>query len=268
MQMKKETTIIATNILADITFANDANEWLVIFCHGYKGFKDWGAWNLVAEAFAKNGIDFLKFNFSLNGGTLSEPIDFPDLDAFGRNTYSQELQDVNNVIEYALEHFPGKQVCLIGHSRGGGVASLVAGQNKQVDKLITWAGVADFKSRFPQGRELAVWKENGVRYVKNGRTNQDMPHYYSFYEDFVNNENLLDIHYWVSKIEVPHLIIHGTNDEAVDVVEAEVLHQGNPKAELFLYPTNHTFESRHPWNEEKLPEALDKVVNKSIQFIR
>ena len=26
---------------------------LVIFCHGYKGFKDWGAWNLMAEAFRK-----------------------------------------------------------------------------------------------------------------------------------------------------------------------------------------------------------------------
>ena len=21
---------------------------VVIFCHGYKGFKDWGAWNLMA----------------------------------------------------------------------------------------------------------------------------------------------------------------------------------------------------------------------------
>ena len=24
---------------------------VVIFCHGYKGFKDWGCWNLVADLF-------------------------------------------------------------------------------------------------------------------------------------------------------------------------------------------------------------------------
>ena len=31
---------------------------LIIFCHGYKGFKDWGAWNLWAEVFALKGIAF------------------------------------------------------------------------------------------------------------------------------------------------------------------------------------------------------------------
>lgn len=265
--MKKEAVIISTNILADITYANEPGEWIVVFCHGYKGFKDWGAWNLVAKAFAEKGIDFLKFNFSLNGGTMTNPVDFPDLDAFGRNTYSQELSDVDNVIEYVLEHFPGRRICLIGHSRGGGIASLVTGQNRNVSKLITWAGVSDFKSRFPQGKELAVWKENGVIYVKNGRTGQDMPHYYSFYEDFLNKEDLLDIRYWVSRIQVPHLIIHGTKDVAVDVAEATALHQWNPKAEKFLLATNHTFESCHPWKGEKLPNALDRVIHKSIHFI-
>ena len=32
---------------------------VVIFCHGYKGYKDWGAWNLVAKEFAKNNFFFL-----------------------------------------------------------------------------------------------------------------------------------------------------------------------------------------------------------------
>ena len=49
---------------------------IVIFCHGYKGFKDWGAWHLVAETFAREGFFFLKFNFSHNGGTIDQPIDF------------------------------------------------------------------------------------------------------------------------------------------------------------------------------------------------
>ena len=36
---------------------------IVIFCHGYKGYKDWGAWTLFAKDFASQGIAFLKFNF-------------------------------------------------------------------------------------------------------------------------------------------------------------------------------------------------------------
>ena len=54
-------------ILADIYYPNISNGCLVVFCHGFKGFKDWGAWHLVAEKFAQDGFIFLKFNFSHNG---------------------------------------------------------------------------------------------------------------------------------------------------------------------------------------------------------
>src|SRR5690606_1364250 len=93
---------------------------LVIFCHGYKGFKDWGAWHLVAEAFANAGFCFLKFNFSHNGGTIEQPIDFPDLDSFAENNYSLELGDLErilNSIEDGNEHIEPEisSVALIGH---------------------------------------------------------------------------------------------------------------------------------------------------------
>ena len=44
-------------ILCDLTKPfqhHDKN--LIIFCHGYKGFKDWGCWNLMAHKFAQNGL--------------------------------------------------------------------------------------------------------------------------------------------------------------------------------------------------------------------
>lgn len=268
VKMRKESVVIADRILADVTLIEGQTEWLVVFCHGYKGYKDWGAWNLVAEKFMEAGIDFLKFNFSLNGGTLINPIDFPDLNAFGRNTYTQEVQDTNDVIKYVKVRYPHKKIALIGHSRGGGIATLVAAQNPDVNKLITWASVADFKRRFPVGQELEIWKKEGVRYVLNGRTKQEMPHYFSFYEDFVENEIRLDILDWSDQIKVPHLIIHGTNDEAVNVSEAKELHEADPNSELFLLETNHTFGSAHPWDLNELPEPLENVVEKSIDFIK
>lgn len=266
--MEKSQFVIGQQILADLTSSGFESDWVVIFCHGYKGYKDWGAWNLVAKEFTSNGLDFLKFNFSFNGGTLDDPIDFPDLDAFGRNTYSQEVKDLNTIIDFVHKNYPGKRIALIGHSRGGGIVSLVAGQNSKVDKVISWAGVADFKSRFPMGEELVRWRESGVRYVLNGRTLQEMPHYYSFYEDFVNNEGQLDILEWVQRITIPHLIIHGKQDRAVNVSEAKALHQANPGAELFLLDTDHTFGSKHPWSADKLPEALETIVYKSIKFVK
>src|SRR5690606_40169934 len=53
---------------------------IVVFLHGFKGFKDWGHFNEVMHFFAENNMVFVKFNFSHNGGTIDQPIDFPDLD--------------------------------------------------------------------------------------------------------------------------------------------------------------------------------------------
>src|SRR5690554_1684487 len=103
-------------------------ENIVIFIHGYKGYKDWGAWNLVQSYFVNNGIAFCKFNMSHNGGTVKEPIDFPDLEAFSLNRYTYELTDVYNVIDW-LENkidISNKRIHLIGHSRGGGISILTA----------------------------------------------------------------------------------------------------------------------------------------------
>lgn len=35
-------------ILLDVNLNSDTNKPLVIFCHGFKGFKDWGPFNEVS----------------------------------------------------------------------------------------------------------------------------------------------------------------------------------------------------------------------------
>ena len=267
----KRTVIIPTgrekDILIDVTSLNSEPKGMVVFCHGYKGYKDWGAWNLVADEFASKGFTFVKFNFSHNGGTIEDPIDFPDLKAFGNNTYSKEVADLNSVIDWSNKEF-GAPIYIIGHSRGGGIVTLVAGGNLNVSKVISWAAVADFKERFPIGEKLQEWKENGVYQVLNGRTKQEMPHYFSFYQDFIKNEMHLTISKAAKNIRVPHLIIHGDKDAAVLVKDASMLHSFNPKAELEIIPgASHTFGSKHPWNERLLPDSLREVVDKTIDFI-
>ena len=267
----KRTVVLPTgrdkDILIDITSLNSEPKGTVIFCHGYNGYKDWGAWNLIAGEFALKGFTFVKFNFSHNGGTIENPIDFPDLEAFGNNTYSKEVADLNSVIDWSNKEF-GAPIYIIGHSRGGGIVTLVAGSNSNVSKVISWAAVADFKERFPFGEKLQEWKDKGVNYVVNGRTKQEMPHYYSFYEDFMKNEMNLTISKAAKNIRIPHLIIHGDKDEAVLVKDANRLRSFNPKAELeVISGANHTFGSKHPWDENFLPDSLREVFDKTINFI-
>lgn len=247
---------------------------IVIFCHGYKGFKDWGAWNLVAQKFAENNLFFVKFNFSHNGGTAKNPIDFPDLDAFGENNYILELQDLDNVLDTILatnaykNEIDKSNITLIGHSRGGGIVVLKAAENKKVTKVITWAGVSDFASRFPSKEELQQWKEKGVAYILNSRTNQKMPHKYQFYTSFKENETRLNIKLAVENLKIPYLIVQGTADDRVLPIEGLNLHKWNAKSTLFLVENmNHTLGSSHPCEFDKLPDFLEQVSSKSIEFI-
>ncbi len=249
---------------------------IVVFCHGYKGFKDWGAWHLVAKAFAEAGFFFVKFNFSHNGGTIDEPIDFPDLESFSNNNYSLELDDLDRVIEHITfnsdyeDLIDDKNISLIGHSRGGGISLIKAEEHPKIKKVITWAGVSDFKSRFYIGSdEFNTWKSEGVSYVENGRTKQLMPHKFQFFEDFKKNEERLTIRRAVKHLQIPQLIIQGAKDMAVPVSEAKDLHRWNPKSKLIILDeADHVFGSKHPWKIKKWPSSLHKIVKFSINFIK
>ncbi|AZA82535.1 alpha/beta hydrolase [Chryseobacterium lactis] len=259
------------SFLAD-SFHTDTHEKLplVIFVHGYKGYKDWGAWNIMAEKFAEAGFFFVKFNYSHNGTTVEDPVNFPDLEAFGNNNYSKELSDLGVVIDYFTEdpHVDAQRIVLIGHSRGGGISIIKTFEDERINGLITLASV-DTLDRFPTGEALEKWKENGVYYALNGRTKQEMPHYYQFYENYQQNIHRFDVEMAAEMAKAHMLIIHGTEDEAVEVKQAEHLHILHPNSELFLIENgNHTFGAKEPWIEKDLPEDLNIVVKKCIDFIK
>ena len=265
------------SILYDVFYKkNSLKKPVVIFCHGYKGFKDWGAWNLVGKEFAKNNFAFIKFNFSHNGGTIKNPIDFPDLEAFGNNNFSHEMNDIEIILESLINHknfkndFDFNNVSLIGHSRGAGSVIIKASENKKISKVISWAGVSDFKVRFNEGsNEFDNWKKKGVMYVENARTKQLMPHYFQFFQDFKKNEERFNIKSAVEKLKIPFLIIHGSKDNSVLPGEGENLFSWSKSGEIqIIEGSDHVFKSKHPWQSKKLPEDLKKVVYLTINFLK
>ncbi|WP_400075581.1 alpha/beta hydrolase family protein [Winogradskyella sp. R77965] len=262
-------------ILIDTIYSKDkTNQPVVIFCHGYKGFKNWGAWDVMAEQIADADCCFIKFNFSHNGGTMENPIDFPDLEAFGNNNYTKELDDLNDVINWLENRFENNStvdissICLIGHSRGGGIAILKATEDNRINKLVTLASVSDFGRRTATTGDLNEWRENGVKYVLNGRTKQQMPHYYQFFEDFKANEKRLHIESAIKRLNIPTLIIHGDDDTSVFINEAKELHKWYPKSQLqIIEGANHVFNTRHPWNKNELSAEFETVIAHIISFL-
>lgn len=276
MGIIKKQNIIITNaetkdFLADAFYLEtDKKLPLVIFVHGYKGYKDWGAWNLMAEKFAAAGFFFVKFNFSHNGTTVEDPHHFADLEAFGNNNYSKELSDLGAVIDYFIqnENVDGHKIILIGHSRGGGISIIKTYEDERIHGLITLASV-DTLDRFPKNEAFENWKKAGVYYVTNGRTKQEMPHYYQFYENFEQDDHRFDVERATEMAKAHVLIIHGTDDESVSVKNAEHLHILHPNSELFLIENaNHTFGAKEPWEENQLPEDLNTATEKCIVFIK
>ncbi|MDQ3552619.1 MAG: alpha/beta hydrolase [Bacteroidota bacterium] len=261
----------------DIFYKNQKKLPVIIYHHGFNGFKDWANFDLIASQFAEAGFVFVKFNTSHNGTTPQHPEDFVDLDAFGNNNYTKELFDLDQILKWICEptnpHEPVldlNNIFLIGHSRGGGVAILKTAEDKRIKKLVTWASVAESKT--PWGNwtkeKMEDWKQKGVAYYANSRTNQQMPLYYQLYLDHETNSERLDIAKAARSITIPWLICHGTKDDAVPVEQAHLLKEAALHAELFLVESDHVFDRKHPWEEENLPFAMQQIVEKTIHFFQ
>ena len=185
------------------------------------------------------------------------------------------MDDLETVIDFVSSSFDYKNevdlenISLIGHSRAGGIVTIKAEEDTRVSKVISLAGVCDFSKRTATSGDLEQWKKDGVKYVVNGRTKQQMPHFYQFYEDFIENEERLTIKRAVENLEIPYLIIHGDNDTSVFIDEAKNLHSWNSKSQFkIIKNANHVFNTSHPWEKENLSEELKKVTQLCIDFLK
>jgi pimeloyl-ACP methyl ester carboxylesterase len=258
----------------DVTFNSDLKSHkVVLYAHGISGFKDWGGMDLIARKFAEKGIAFVKFNFSMNGTAPDHLTEFVDLEAYGKDNYRQRQEELNFMMNWVeSDAFPlhFSDITLIGHSRGGVDMVLFAGNYQRGKRLITWAAPSNSKTPWSKWtvEQLEEWKRKGVRYIKNGRTGQQMPINYQLKQENDQFEREFDVSDCASKVDIPWLIIHGNEDEAVAFSQAEDLHRFQPKSILkSVENTGHTFGRKFPWVEPELPEASAKLCDVSIEFI-
>jgi dienelactone hydrolase len=256
-------------IRGDVFIKDDAQEYsrkpVVIICHGFKGFKDWGMFPRIGEYMAEQGFVAITFNFSGNG-VGEDPESFTELEKFGRNTYQQELNDLDFLIQQVKhgglplgEHMDAYRIGIMGHSKGGGDTILYASSYPEnVRAIATWNGIAHVDIFGADVRRQV--EEEGVGYVMNGRTGQKMPIEKVVLDDIDVNARQYDLLNCVAQLNVPLLIVQGREDFPRLVKGAESLNEHARQAVLYWVDgAGHTFNMVHPHKEDtsEFLEALD-----------
>jgi len=242
---------------------------VIIVCHSFTAFKEWGFFPGVAEWFAKAGFVALTFNFSRNGvegsnGRIS------DFEKFEKNTFSQEAEDLGIVADAIWSGQIGAGIIdrsgmiLLGHSRGGAIAILQASVDERIQAVVSWSAVSSF-DRWTE-RQKNQWRKSGYLPLAKDSTARPLRLGINLLEDIEINKTSLDLLSAASRIRMPWLIIHGKADVTVQYHEAEDLYSASNRSttELMLLDRvghlyNASTESEN--NYRTLNNILDKTLN-------
>jgi len=249
---------------------SDESDAAIVICHGFKGFKDWGFFPYAAERLAsQTGQPVVTFNFSMNG-VGADLESFTELDKFERNTFSQEIDDLGIVLDAAQSGelpslAPRQRFGLLGHSRGGIAVVVTAAEDARLACLVTWNAVA-YADRW-SAKQRREWRRKGRLEILNSRTGQMLPLGLPLLEDTERNGERLDVLGAASRLRVPYLVIHGTDDESVSVADGVRLAEAGPSETTRLQlieGAGHTFGAVHPF--QGTTEHLTQVVERTAAW--
>lgn len=250
---------------------------VIVFLHGFKGFKDWGTFPDAFFEMARHGFAVLAMNFGHDGiNSATGLVDKPDL--FYTQTISQEVSDVKNVVDAIMNGSIGASAGLgdlfplgiIGHSRGGLTAIVAAAEIDEISCLVTWASVADALDLLDP-KLVESWQKNGSVEVNNKRTGQILEIGPDLIRDLTENQERLSAKLRVKDLFIPCLFIHGTEDETVHHLHSQTLHEACAsidKEKYLIDGASHTFGCSHPFEGEELPPHFAEVVDQTIRWFQ
>lgn len=242
----------------------------IIFVHGFKGFKDWGFYPFIGKYFASNGFYAITFNFSHNG-IGENPIEFTEFEKFEKNTFSLEIEELNEIIDSIRNSFfenlkKDCKVFICGHSRGGAISILTVSKRSDISAIAVWASISKL-DRYSK-RQKEEWRKKGYFEVMNMRTKQIMRLGVDLLDDIEKNSSeKLNIEKAVKNLNIPFFIVHGDQDLAVPIQEAEQLYQWADKSKtkfLKIIGTGHTFDITHPFTSSN--PKFDLLLEQTNRF--
>lgn len=203
---------------------------MVIIMHGFTSNKDISMLTSLADSLQKRGIASIRFDF--NGHGKSEG-NFSDM------TVPNEIEDAKAVIAYAKTlPYVGK-IGVMGHSQGGVVASMVAGElgTGSIDAVALAAAAAVLREDAIRGNT------QGAQYdpLDPPATVQVRPDY-AIGRKYIQTAQSLQIYQTAQKYQGPAIIVHGTGDRVVPWSYAERYHEIWPSSDLeYIKGADHGF---------------------------
>lgn len=199
---------------------------MVVFCHGFSGSKDGPMFELIADTLQAHGIASIRFDFNGHGDSEG---------AFQDMTVPNEIEDAKKVVAYVRDLRYVSDLAIVGHSQGGVVASMTAGQLSEQQGQPAFKAVALMAP-------AAVLRDDAIRGNTMGKMYDpfDPGEYVELFGglklggNYIRTAFSLPIYETAAKYQGPALIIHGTADRVVPYTYGERFHEIWPKSELVI----------------------------------
>lgn len=203
---------------------------VAIICHGFGSNKERPLLKAIADSLQAKGIASIRFDF--NGCGKSEGR-YEDM------TVPNEIVDAEKVIGYAMQQPWVSDISLVGHSQGGVVASMVAGNLKGSIRSVALCAPA------------AVLRDDAIRGQVQGATYDagNIPETVTVPgrnlhvgRNYFVTAQTLPIYETALQYEGPVILVHGTADRIVPYTYSERYKAGYKDAQLYLLPgVDHSF---------------------------
>ena len=199
---------------------------MVVFCHGFSGRKEGPLFELVADTLQAHGIASIRFDFNGHGESEGEFVDM---------TVPNEIEDAKKIVEYVRYLSYVSDLAIVGHSQGGVVASMLAGQ------LSEELGKPAFKAVALMA-PAAVLRDDAIRGNTMGKQYDPFnPGEYvelwgglKLGADYIRTAFSLPIYETAAKYQGSALVIHGNADRVVPYTYGERFHEIWPNSELVI----------------------------------
>ena len=218
---------------------------MVLLCHGFMGNKEGALEKQIAALLQAQGITSIRFDFNGHGQSEGR---FQDM------TVPNEIVDAKKVIEYVSNLPYVESVAITGHSQGGVVAAMTAGDlgAEKIKAVVLLAPAAVLRDDAIRGSTMGATYDpfNLGEYVELFRGMR-------LGAEYIRTAFSLPIYETAAKYQGPALIIHGTGDRVVPYTYGERFHQIWDGSELVIID-----KADHGFSQQ-----IEQVAGKSAEFL-
>lgn len=209
----------------------------------------------LAEGLAQKGIATFRYDkrviAQINNATVQEE----------KMTFEDEVNDALLVVNHFKDKY--KKIILIGHSEGALIGLLVA-QKVVVSKFVSISGAGNSSATLIEeqiGKNAPQLKEESQKIISQLRKGELVDNISPYLAPVFRKSVQPYLISWfkyepakeITKLQIPILIVQGTNDLQVEDKEAQLLKEAQPKAQLLLIEgMNHVLKKVKTLEENQL----------------